>query len=92
MARQPVSEEQAERGRQLGALLRASRQAAGMSQQLLAERARVSIAALAKLESGRTPEPGFFFIAQVVSALRVALPGTARTSMLDEVYATFTAE
>lgn len=81
----------AQRAARLSALLRDARTAAGVSQQSLAERAGVSIGSIAKLESARSPEPGFFLVARVVKALCRALPTSERSALLDAVHAHFRA-
>lgn len=94
MARRPSSAtdpEAIQRAEHLSEVLSDARTAAGISQQSLAERAGVSIGSVAKLESGRSPEPGFFLVARVVKALSRALPTAQRTALLNAVHAHFQA-
>lgn len=57
----------------LSAVLSAGRRRAKISQQELAQRANISVGSVAKLESGRSPEPGFFLVARMASAISSAL-------------------
>ena len=69
--RPPLSPEERERGRRLGALLRAARghrTPAGVS-----AASGVGLEALRKIESGRVPTPAFFTVAAVAAALDVPL-------------------
>jgi DNA-binding SARP family transcriptional activator/tetratricopeptide (TPR) repeat protein/DNA-binding XRE family transcriptional regulator len=54
-----------------GELLRAFRRAAGVSQQQLAERVGISLAAIRDLEQGRTRQPQRRFVAAMVTALNL---------------------
>lgn len=94
MTRRPSSEtdpKAMQRAEHLSALLSAARADAGISQQSLAERAGVSIGSVAKLESGRSPEPGFFLVARVVKALSQVLPTPQRSALMVAVHAHFDA-
>lgn len=75
--------------KRLSGVLGDARRASGISQQRLADRAGVSIGSIAKLEAGRSVEPGFFLVARVVSALTEALPPTKRTAFQHAVRAYF---
>ncbi|MCU7730042.1 tetratricopeptide repeat protein [Actinoplanes sp. KI2] len=55
-----------------GALLRTSRRAAGLSQQRLADRVGISLAAIRDLEQGRTRRPQRDSVDAIVAALRLA--------------------
>jgi transcriptional regulator with XRE-family HTH domain len=84
MVRPPLSPEERERGRRLGALLRAARGDRSPAQ--VAAASGVSLEALRKIESGRVPTPAFSTVAAVAGALGLSLdrlaadlasPGTA---------------
>lgn len=71
MVRPPLSPEERERGRRLGALLRAAR--AGRPPAEIAAASGVSLEALRKIESGRVPTPAFFTVAALARALDLPL-------------------
>ncbi|MGY1822955.1 helix-turn-helix domain-containing protein [Geodermatophilus sp. SYSU D00079] len=71
MVRPPLSPEERERGRRLGALLRAARGARPPAE--VAAASGVSLEALRKIESGRVPTPAFFTVAALAGALGVPL-------------------
>ena len=57
----------------------------GWSQQTLAEHANVSIGTVRKIESGQSPEPGFFVIGRISAALDGGLdPGKQEKSPVQE--------
>ncbi|SHG25242.1 helix-turn-helix domain-containing protein [Geodermatophilus nigrescens] len=81
MVRPPLSPQERERGRRLGALLRAARGSRPPAE--VAAASGVSLEALRKIESGRVPTPAFFTVAALAGA--VGLP-------LDELAAALTGE
>jgi len=68
---------------ELTKILSNARALAGITQQQLAEAANLSIGTVRKIESGLSPEPGFFVVARIASALsgelRAAKPEESRT-------------
>jgi transcriptional regulator with XRE-family HTH domain len=77
MVRPPLSPEERERGRRLGALLRAAR--GDRSPAEVAAVSGVSLEALRKIESGRVPTPAFFTVAAVAQALGLPLDQLAES-------------
>jgi transcriptional regulator with XRE-family HTH domain len=73
MVRPPLTAAQRDRGRRLGALLRAAR--GDRSPTEVAAASGVSPEALRKIESGRVPTPAFFTVAALADALDVPLDG-----------------
>jgi transcriptional regulator with XRE-family HTH domain len=71
MVRPPLSPEERERGRRLGALLRAAR--GDRSPAEVAAASGVSLEALRKIESGRVPTPAFFTVTALAGALGLPL-------------------
>ncbi|MFA1542799.1 helix-turn-helix transcriptional regulator [Actinomadura monticuli] len=71
MVRQPLTPEQIEAGRRLGALLRRAR--AGRDLADVAEAAGISPETLRKIETGRLPSPGFGTIVHLGQALGLPL-------------------
>ncbi|MGY5882826.1 helix-turn-helix domain-containing protein [Modestobacter lacusdianchii] len=71
MVRPPLSPEERERGRRLGALLRAARGERSPAE--VAAASGVSLEALRKIESGRVPTPAFFTVAALAGALDLPL-------------------
>lgn len=71
MVRVPLTAEQIERGRLLGAALREARGPLTMVE--VAARAHVSVETLRKIETGRSPSPEFFTIANICSALGITM-------------------
>ena len=71
MVRPPLSPQERERGRRLGALLREAR--GDRSPADVAAASGVSLEALRKIESGRVPTPAFFTVAALAGALGVPL-------------------
>ena len=71
MVRPPLSPEERERGRRLGALLRAARGQRSPGE--VAAASGVSPEALRKIESGRVPTPAFFTVAALARALDLPL-------------------
>ncbi|RBY86985.1 helix-turn-helix domain-containing protein [Blastococcus sp. TF02A-26] len=71
MVRPPLSPEERERGRRLGALLRAARGERSPAE--VAAASGVSPEALRKIESGRVPTPAFFTVAALARVLDVPL-------------------
>ncbi|HEX6355706.1 helix-turn-helix transcriptional regulator [Actinophytocola sp.] len=77
MVRQPLTSEQIEAGRRLGALLREAR--AGRDLAEVAQAAGISPETLRKIETGRLPSPGFGTIVCLGEALDVPLEELAAT-------------
>lgn len=77
MVRQPLTPEQIEAGRRLGALLRHAR--AGRELAEVAQAAGISPETLRKIETGRLPSPGFGTIVRLGEALGVPLEELAAT-------------
>jgi transcriptional regulator with XRE-family HTH domain len=73
MVRPPLTAAERDRGRRLGALLRAARGARSPAE--VAAASGVSPEALRKIESGRVPTPAFFTVAALARALDVPLDG-----------------
>jgi transcriptional regulator with XRE-family HTH domain len=71
MVRNPLTERERERGRQLGALLRQARGERSMAE--VAAAAGVSAETLRKIETGRAPTPAFFTIAAIAGVLGLSL-------------------
>jgi transcriptional regulator with XRE-family HTH domain len=71
MVRHPLTPEQIEAGRRLGALLRRAR--AGRDLADVADAAGISPETLRKIETGRLPSPGFGTIVRLGEALDVPL-------------------
>ncbi|MGY1857826.1 helix-turn-helix domain-containing protein [Modestobacter sp. SYSU DS0290] len=71
MVRPPLTLEERERGRRLGALLREAR--GDRSPAEVAAASGVSPEALRKIESGRVPTPAFFTVAALAGALDLPL-------------------
>jgi DNA-binding phage protein len=70
MVRIPLTTDQLERGRLLGQALRNARGTRTMVE--VASSAGVSVEALRKIETGRSPSPEFFTVAQVCTALGIS--------------------
>ena len=71
MVRPPLTPAERERGRRLGALIRAAR--GDRSPAEIAALSGVSLEALRKIETGRVPTPAFFTVAALARALDVPL-------------------
>ncbi|SOC48824.1 Helix-turn-helix domain-containing protein [Blastococcus aggregatus] len=71
MVRPPLTPEERERGRRLGALLRQAR--ADRTPAEVAASSGVSLEVLRKIESGRVPTPTFFTVAALANALGLPL-------------------
>ena len=71
MVRPPLTPAERDRGRRLGALLRAAR--GDRSPADVAAASGVSQEALRKIETGRVPTPAFFTVAALAGALDVPL-------------------
>ena len=71
MVRPPLSPQEHERGRRLGALLRTAR--GDRSPAGVAAASGVGLETLRKIESGRVPTPAFFTVAALAGALAVPL-------------------
>jgi transcriptional regulator with XRE-family HTH domain len=71
MVRPPLSPQERERGRRLGALLREAR--GGRTPAEVSAASGVSLEALRKIESGRVPTPAFFTVAALAGALGLPL-------------------
>lgn len=76
MVREPLTEEQIERGRVLGALLRRAR--GGHTMVDVARRSGISVETLRKIEGGRIPTPAFFTVAAVAATLDLSLDDLLR--------------
>jgi transcriptional regulator with XRE-family HTH domain len=77
MVRQPLTPEQIEAGRRLGALLRQAR--AGRDLAEVAAAAGISPETLRKIETGRLPSPGFGTIVCLSEALGLPVQELAAT-------------
>lgn len=77
MVRQPLTPEQIEAGRRLGALLRQAR--AGRELADVAHAAGISPETLRKIETGRLPSPGFGTIICLSEALNLPVQVLAAT-------------
>ncbi|MGY1721994.1 helix-turn-helix domain-containing protein [Blastococcus sp. SYSU DS0533] len=75
MVRPPLSPEERERGRRLGALLRSAR--GDRSPAEVSAASGVSLEVLRKIESGRVPTPTFFTVAALARALDLPLDDLA---------------
>jgi transcriptional regulator with XRE-family HTH domain len=71
VVRDPLEPWEIERGRRLGAILRAARGLATMSE--TAASAGISVETLRKIETGRIPTPAFFTVAALATALGLSL-------------------
>ena len=71
MVRPPLTPEDHERGRRLGALLRTARGDRAPAE--ISAASGVSLEALRKIESGRVPTPAFFTVAALAGALGIPL-------------------
>ncbi len=71
MVRPPLSPQERERGRRLGALLREAR--GDRTPAEVSAASGVSLEALRKIESGRVPTPAFFTVAALAGALGLPL-------------------
>ncbi|GAA4744905.1 helix-turn-helix transcriptional regulator [Modestobacter marinus] len=87
MVRPPLSPEERDRGRRLGALLRAARGPRTPAE--VAAASGVSLEALRKIESGRVPTPAFFTVAALARAVGLPLDQLADT--LDDTGAALSA-
>ncbi|WP_249523700.1 helix-turn-helix domain-containing protein [Modestobacter marinus] len=87
MVRPPLSPEERDRGRGLGALLRAARGPRTPAE--VAAASGVSLEALRKIESGRVPTPAFFTVAALARAVGLPLDQLADT--LDDTGAALSA-
>jgi transcriptional regulator with XRE-family HTH domain len=76
MVRPPLSALDRERGRLLGATLRAARGHRSMVE--VAAAAGIPVETLRKIESGRVPTPAFFTVAALAGALGLGLDEIAR--------------
>lgn len=82
MVRTPLTEGQRDRGRALGAILRAGR--ASRSAAEIAHEAGVSIDTLRKIERGAIPSPAFFTVAALARVLELDLSVLAMDLLADE--------
>ncbi|GAB3555263.1 transcriptional regulator with XRE-family HTH domain [Actinopolyspora lacussalsi] len=71
MVRVPLSSDEMDRGRRLGAMIRAARGPESMNR--TAEKAGISVETLRKIETGRIPTPAFFTIAALAGVLNISL-------------------
>ncbi|GAA0549201.1 helix-turn-helix domain-containing protein [Actinomadura livida] len=77
MVRTPLTEEQRDRGRALGQVLRAAR--GPRSAASVAQEAGISLDTLRKIERGAIAAPAFFTVASLARALDLDLTALART-------------
>jgi transcriptional regulator with XRE-family HTH domain len=70
MVRVPLTPDEIERGRRLGAILRRARGSASLGQ--VAAVAGVSVETLRKIETGRIPTPAFFTVVALARALELS--------------------
>ena len=77
MVRNPLTPEQIEAGRRLGALLREARADRELAE--VAHAAGISPETLRKIETGRLPSPGFGTIVRLGEALEVPVEDLAAT-------------
>ena len=75
MVRPPLTPEERERGRRLGAILRTAR--GDRSPGEVSASSGVSLEVLRKIESGRVPTPTFFTVAALAHALGLPLDALA---------------
>jgi DNA-binding XRE family transcriptional regulator len=71
MVRDPLQAWEIERGRRLGAILRAARGSASLGE--VATAAGISVETLRKIETGRIPTPAFFTVAALARVLGLSL-------------------
>jgi transcriptional regulator with XRE-family HTH domain len=71
MVREPLKPWEIERGRRLGALLRAARGPASLGD--VASAAGISVETLRKIETGRIPTPAFFTVVALARVLGLSL-------------------
>jgi transcriptional regulator with XRE-family HTH domain len=82
MVRVPLTTEELERGRRLGAILRRARGAASLGEVAVA--AGVSVETLRKIETGRIPTPAFFTVAALARVLELSLDELSGTAAPDD--------
>jgi len=75
MVRLPLTPEQIEAGRRLGATLRSARSTRSLNE--VAARAGISPETLRKIETGRLPSPAFGVVAALATALDLSLDDLA---------------
>ncbi|MYB76646.1 MAG: helix-turn-helix transcriptional regulator [Chloroflexi bacterium] len=73
MGRRPLTADERAFGTEVGRVIAEQREKRGMSQQALAEHARLSVDGLRKLETGRVPDPGFRTVLRLARQLDVTL-------------------
>jgi transcriptional regulator with XRE-family HTH domain len=78
MVRVPLTDEELERGRRLGAILREARGPASLG--VVAVAAGVSVETLRKIETGRIPTPAFFTVAALARVLGLSLDELSGTA------------
>jgi transcriptional regulator with XRE-family HTH domain len=78
MVRLPLTSEELERGRRLGAVLRRERGMANMG--AVAAAAGVSVETLRKIETGRIPTPAFFTVVALAEVLGLSLDDLSNSS------------
>ena len=71
MVRDPLKPWEIERGRRLGAVLRAARGPVGLGE--VATEAGISVETLRKIETGRIPTPAFFTVVALARVLGLSL-------------------
>jgi transcriptional regulator with XRE-family HTH domain len=82
MVRTPLTDEQRDRGRALGQVLRAAR--GPRSAAAVAHEAGISLDTLRKIERGAIAAPTFFTVAAIARTLDLDLADLARTLMSEE--------
>ena len=78
MVRVPLTDEELERGRRLGAMLRQARGPASLGEVAVA--AGVSVETLRKIETGRIPTPAFFTVVALARVLGLSLEDLSATA------------
>lgn len=73
MPRKPHTADERAFGTELGRVIAEWRREADLSAQALADSARLSVDGLRKLETGRTPDPGFQTVLRLARSLDVTL-------------------
>jgi len=71
MVRVPLTQDEIDRGHELGARLRTARGTAGIGE--VAHAAGISVETLRKIETGRISTPAFFTVAALASVLDLSL-------------------
>lgn len=80
MPRSQNSPELTAKGRRLADALRAERDRLGIGQEPLARRAEISVETVRRIERHLTPNPGFFTVAALATALEISLDSLAESA------------